>query len=301
MSEPILLIPGGKGQVGVEVSAQAAQYGFRPVPLDLPEFDLTDKTSVQAAFTEYTPDCVINCAAYTAVDKAESDQDTAYAVNCTATEHLATHCAHANIPFLHISTDYVFSGDKKGLYTELDETGPMAVYGTSKLAGEEILRQRWEKHIILRTAWVYGVHGNNFIKTMLRVGKERGALSVVNDQHGSPTNAGDIAETLLTIAAQLRAGKSDAYGTYHYTGDGVTTWHDFAAQIFSTLKDVENIEVGLTPITTADYPTPAKRPHNSALDCTKITHNFGIKPKDWRQRVDQTTRVILNNLKESST
>lgn len=298
MGNPVLLVPGGKGQVGFEVTRQAAEYGFTPVPLDLPELDLTDKSSVSAAFAEHKPAAVINCAAYTAVDKAEEDQNTAYAVNRDAVANLAEACAVAGIPLLHISTDYVFDGKGNDAYRETDETGPESIYGKSKLEGEQVLAETLPEHIILRTAWVYGIEGNNFIKTMLRVGQERGALKVVHDQHGSPTHAADIAETLLDMAAQIRDGKNDGYGIYHYTGAGVTTWHDFAAKVFEVLKAERGVKVGLTAITTAEYPTPAARPANSALDCRKIGKVFGIAPKPWQDRVSEATREVISKTQE---
>ena len=213
-------IPGGKGQVGSDVARLAKKYGFIPIVADLPTFDVTQKEAITTIFRDESPDIVINCAAYTAVDKAEEELETAFKVNQTAVRYLAESCKNADIPLLHISTDYVFSGDLDVPYKENHNTNPLGVYGHSKFAGEEEIRDLLEAHIILRTAWVYGVEGNNFIKTMLRVGQKNGSVRVVGDQFGSPTFARDIADTLLHMARKIVDGKADAFGTYHYTGGG---------------------------------------------------------------------------------
>jgi dTDP-4-dehydrorhamnose reductase len=226
------------------------------------------------------PDLVINAAAYTAVDKAESEQDLAFAINRDGPANLASVCDAARIPLLHLSTDYIFDGQKRTAYIETDAPAPLSIYGASKLAGEVAVRERLERHIILRTAWVFSTHGTNFVKTILRLSAERPELRVVDDQFGGPTPAGAIADALLVIAAVLRQGAT-AWGTYHYSGAPVTSWCRFARAIIDTASRQRGRTIPVVPIATADYPTAARRPANSALDCARIASSFGLVQPEW--------------------
>jgi dTDP-4-dehydrorhamnose reductase len=219
---------------------------------------------------------VINAAAYTAVDRAETEEALAQTVNAAAPGAMAGACKHLDIPFLHVSTDYVFDGSGTRAWAETDPVSPQNAYGRTKLAGEEAVRASGGRHIILRTAWVFSAHGANFVKTMLRLSETRDALSVVEDQIGGPTPAADIAATLLTLADRMRNGAVG--GTYHFAGEPHTSWAGFAQEIFAQAGR----DVTVTGIPSAEYPTPATRPLNSRLDCAKLTSNFGIRPADWK-------------------
>lgn len=286
-----ILVTGAGGQVAWEIERRAAAALVTVKALARLDLDISDNAAVHAAVAAAAPKVVINAAAYTAVDKAESDKDRAFAVNRDGPAHLAAACAARNIPLVHISTDYVFDGSGDDAYVEDDATAPLGVYGESKLAGEAGVRAFLDRHIILRTAWVYGVHGHNFVKTMLRLGRDRDVLRVVNDQRGSPTFAGDIADTLLTLSKRLihDTPPEEAYGTFHYTGSGEVTWHGFAERIFDIAAPQIGRRPKVEPITTAEYPTPAKRPANSVLDCSKITRVYGIMPRPW----DDALREML--------
>jgi len=279
-----LLVTGSDGQLGWELCRQGKDRGYDLIPLDLPVFDITDQHAVYSAVSRSNADIVINAAAYTAVDKAESEIDIAFAVNRDGPSYLASACAEVHIPLIHISTDYVFDGSKEGPYLETDLAAPIGVYGKSKAEGEDKVRSNLKEHIIIRTSWLYGVHGNNFVKTMLRLGKEREELRVVDDQHGCPTFAADLAEAVLTVASLIDKGEIISWGTYHYCGDGRTTWFSFASKIFEIAKTYDTFKLKkLIPISTSEYPTPAKRPANSVLDCTLLERNFGISPKPWSE------------------
>lgn len=290
-----ILLTGAGGQVAWEIERRAAAANLSVKALSRIELDISDNAAVHSQVSAAAPKVVINAAAYTAVDKAESDRDRAFAVNRDGPGHLAAVCAARNIPLVHISTDYVFDGTSDDPYIEDDATAPLGVYGESKLAGEAAVRAFMDHHLILRTAWVYGVHGHNFVKTMLRLGRERDYLRVVNDQRGSPTFAGDIADTLLTLAGRLIREKlpEEAFGTFHYTGGGQVTWHGFAERIF----DIAAPELGRRPtveaITTADYPTPARRPANSVLDCSKIARVYGIMQRPWEAALQEMLAKTL--------
>jgi len=285
-----LLIVGAAGQVGQELSARAnPQWLVKAV--DRLGLDIADEVAVDRLITNFAPDVIINAAAYTAVDKAESDEAKAFSINGHGAGYLAQAAHKSGAALLHISTDYVFPGDKKGAYCEDDATGPAGVYGASKLAGEEAIITYCPRHIILRTAWVFGEFGNNFVKTMLRLAKDRDVLSVVGDQYGSPTWAGDIAEALLKIAQKIEEHSEVEWGTYHFSGYPYTTWANFADEILTAAVTEGLIEKKpvIRPITTAEYPTPATRPLNSQLDCSKILRNFQIKPSEWRAALKNIT------------
>ena len=279
-----LLVIGENGQLGWEVYRKGKKQGIDVLGLDLPEFDVTEPSNVKKAVHQAGVSLVINASAYTAVDTAESEPELAFAVNRDGPSYLAASCAEIGIPLIHISTDYVFDGNKKGLYLETEPVSPLGIYGKSKAAGETEIRNNLKEHIIIRTAWLYGLHGNNFVKTMLGLGKEKEALSVVADQYGCPTYAADLADAILTIATQISEHRDVIWGTYHYCGKGVTTWHGFAQAIFDLANQYDTFQVKkVVPITTSEYPTPAKRPANSGMDCSLITKNFGISLRPWQE------------------
>lgn len=277
-----ILITGADGQVGRELVLQL-QNRATVLAANRAALDITDSAAVERTVAGFRPDVIINAAAYTAVDKAESDADTAYAVNRDAVRHLAQAAAAHKAVLLHISTDYVFDGTAEAPYRETDPVNPQSVYGKSKLAGEQAAAA-CPRHIILRTAWVFGAHGGNFVKTMLRLGRERDSLGIVADQHGAPTPAADIAAALIAIAERSQAPGFADWGVYHFSGCPYTSWHGFAEQIFQAaaaqnlLPKIPEIKA----ITTADYPTPARRPANSRLDCGKIRRVFGIEAANWQ-------------------
>tara|TARA_R110002033_G_C3882539_1_gene238116 strand:- start:1571 stop:2446 length:876 start_codon:yes stop_codon:yes gene_type:complete len=279
-----ILIAGKNGQVGrCLVDLLEAQNELTFLALGREELDITDPIQVDKIVSEFQPNIIINAAAYTAVDKAEQESELANAINKDGPQNLAHAANKVNAAIIHISTDYVFDGDNTESYTESDVTAPQGEYGRSKLAGEQAVVQVCPKHIILRTAWVFGEHGNNFVKTMLRLAKTRESLGVVADQFGGPTYAGDIANAIITISKQI-ARDSHVYGIYHFCGFPHVNWHTFAEKIFEIALE-QNVHVQpiqVNPITTLDYPTPAKRPANSRLNCDKIHNEFGIKQSDWQ-------------------
>lgn len=284
-----ILITGAHGQVGHCLTQQAKTSGWDVLAIDRDKLDITDPQAVLALVNEYQPNVIINAAAHTAVDKAETEIGASYAINRDGPKYLAEAAASVGAAILHISTDYVFAGDKDGVYSEADPVSPQGVYGASKLAGEAAVSSANQKHIILRTAWVFGEHGNNFVKTMLRLGLQRDQLGIVADQFGGPTYAGDIAAALLTIAEKaVVAPETVAWGIYHFAGEPHVNWHQFAQAIFDKAVAAQLLEKSpqLNALTTADYPTPAKRPANSRLNCSKITAEFGIPPSDWQTALD---------------
>lgn len=290
-----VLVIGANGQLGWELCKRGEKQGFDIVSLDLPEFDITHRFAVKKGVSQAGVALVINAAAYTAVDQAESERELVFAVNRDGPAYLASYCAEVGIPLIHISTDYVFDGNKKGRYSETDTISPLGIYGKSKAAGEREVRDHLQEHIILRTAWLYGAHGHNFVKTMLRLGREKESLRVVADQYGCPTYAADLAEAVLEIAAQIGEGNDIIWGTYHYCGKGVTTWHGFAERIFELAREHYSLKVKkVVPITTAEYPTPAKRPVNSVLDCSLITITFGINPLLWHESLARMVKKTLS-------
>jgi dTDP-4-dehydrorhamnose reductase len=279
-----ILIAGKNGQVGsCLVELLEAQPELTFLALDREELDITDPVQVNKIVTQFQPNIIINAAAYTAVDKAEQESALAYAINRDGAQHLAMAAENANAVIIHISTDYVFDGDSAENYTESNVTAPQGEYGRSKLAGEQAVAEACPRHIILRTAWVFGEHGNNFVKTMLRLAKTRESLGVVADQFGGPTYAGDIATAIVTISKQIIDG-NQAYGIYHYSGFPQVSWHTFAEKIFEIAleQDVLVKPIKVNPITTLEYPTPAKRPANSSLNCDKIHNAFNIEQSDWQ-------------------
>jgi dTDP-4-dehydrorhamnose reductase len=279
-----ILIAGKNGQVGsCLVDQLSTMSDVILLALDRDKLDITDATQVNKVVAEFNPNIIINAAAYTAVDKAEQESELAYTINRDGPHNLAVAANEINATIIHISTDYVFAGDSLESYVESDQTDPQGEYGRSKLAGEQAVERACSRHIILRTAWVFGEHGNNFVKTMLRLGKTRDTLGVVADQFGGPTYAGDIAKTIVAIAQQIIDG-NQAYGIYHYSGFPHVSWHTFAEKIFDIALEqgVLKQSIQVNPIMTQDYPTPAKRPANSRLNCHKIDSAFGIHQSDWQ-------------------
>lgn len=262
------------GQSGQVAQALARFSGVRC--LSRVEADLYDGAALRQAIADHAPRAVINAAAYTAVDRAESEPELAQAVNAIAPGIMAQACADAGIPFVHISTDYVFDGSGEAPWREDVPTGPLGVYGASKLAGEEAVRAAGGQAIILRTAWVFSATGQNFVKTMLRLSETHETLRIVADQWGGPTPAAEIARTCVTLTEALCGGAPG--GTYHYAGAPATTWAGFAREIFAQAGRATRVE----EILSAEYPTPAQRPLNSRLDCAKLRSDFGITPPDWR-------------------
>ncbi len=295
-----ILITGGKGQLGWELARQGAALGHQMTITDVEELDITDRAAVVAMIRETGVELVVNGAAYTAVDRAESDSELAYAVNRDGSGVLAEACSETGLPFVHVSTDYVFDGTKEGAYTEADPVTPLGVYGKSKEAGEALVREHLRRHIILRTAWFYGVHGNNFVKTMLRLGRERENLGVVADQKGCPTFAADLAGAILSIAEKIRDKEEIPWGTYHYCGGGETTWHGFAEKIFELSKGKTPLAIkAVAAITTEEYPTPARRPANSVMDCSLIGEKLGIRTRPWEESLEEMLgRLWIENPEE---
>jgi dTDP-4-dehydrorhamnose reductase len=273
------LIFGTSGQLGIELARRAPE-GVTVAALGRDRADLTDPAACAAAIEATDADMIINAAAYTAVDQAESDRDTAFLVNAEAPGAMARAAATRGLPFLHVSTDYVFDGSGTRPWAENDPVAPLGVYGESKLAGERAVAAAGGGHVILRTAWVFSAHGKNFLKTMLRVGAGRDGLSVVDDQRGGPTAASDIADALWTITAAFQNGKGQS-GIFHFAGTPSVSWADFAEAIFAQASSPKKPQIKRIP--TSDYPTPAKRPANSTLDCSRIRAVYGIEQPDWRK------------------
>jgi len=279
-----LLVIGENGQLGWEVCRQGKNQSIDISGLDLPDFDVTEPSKVKKAVSQAGVSLVINASAYTAVDTAESEPELAFAVNRDGPAYLAVSCAEIGIPLIHISTDYVFDGSKKGPYLETEPVSPLGIYGKSKAAGETEIRNNLKEHIIIRTAWLYGLHGNNFVKTMLCLREKKEIFRVVADQYGCPTYAADLAHAILTIATRISEQRDVIWGTYHYCGKGVTSWHGFAQAIFDLANQYDTFRVKkVVPITTSEYPTQAKRPANSGMDCFLITKNFGINLRPWQE------------------
>ncbi len=289
-----VLITGAAGQVGSEL-VKLAPANFEVVAYNSSELDITNPQKVQQVVAEQAPALVINAAAYTAVDKAESDTERAYAVNEAGVINLAQAAVALNIPMFHISTDYVFDGGATIPYRETDPVAPTGVYGASKLAGEQALAKSGVKHIILRTSWVFSAEGNNFVKTMLRLGKERDSLGVVADQHGCPTSAASIAKILWQLARKYTEGYELPWGIYHFSNSPATTWHGFAYEIFKQAVETGVLDKApvVNAIKTSDYPTPAKRPAWSVMDCSALVSLLGSGLPGWPQEL----LVVLKNLK----
>lgn len=282
-----ILIAGSNGQLGNEIRELAKDYpDFDFIYTDIAELDITDGLKVDVFFADNTPQAIINCAAYTAVDKAESDETTAYLINATAVENLAKSAAKSGVLMVHISTDYVFDGKSYLPYSESDKTNPQSAYGRTKLAGENAVIQYAGKGIIIRTAWLYSAFGNNFVKTMIKYGTERDGLNVVYDQVGTPTYAKDLAKAILDIipSASLKPGVD----LFHYSNEGVASWYDFARTVIA----LSGINCDIKPILTEEYPLPAPRPCFSVLNKSKIKKTYKIEIPYWSDSVKDCIRRL---------
>lgn len=288
-----ILICGANGQVGRELVQHA---GSNATVCTREQLDITDAAAVSRMLDEQRPQVVINAAAYTAVDKAESEPERARAVNAEGAENLAAACHRVGAALLHLSTDYVFDGRKTTPYTESDIANPQGAYARSKWEGEERIRALCPRHIILRVSWVFGQHGGNFVKTMLRLARERPELRVVSDQHGAPTHAGAIAEALLMLAQRIQPGAELPWGTCHYSGTPATTWHGFATTIVADALELGLLTkaVPVNAISTDDYPVPAPRPANSRFDLSRA-ELLELRPQPWRDGLQQ----VLLSLKSA--
>ncbi|NRH26821.1 dTDP-4-dehydrorhamnose reductase [Pseudomonas sp. MS19] len=288
-----VLITGAQGQVGQEL-IRLAPADFSVIGLGSSELDISNPEQVVSQISELKPQLIINAAAYTAVDKAETVSERAYAVNAKGAENLAASSAALGIPMLHISTDYVFSGDASAPYKETDSTGPTGIYGASKLAGELAVAKQCAQHVIMRTSWVFGAQGNNFVKTMLRLAQSRDELGVVADQHGCPTSAASIAKALWSLASQYSNKGNLNWGIYHFSNMPATTWHGFAEEIFNqavAFKILAKVPQ-VNPINTQDYPTPARRPAWSVMDCSLIEEKLNITQSDWRDELREMLKEM---------
>ncbi|MFZ2314594.1 MAG: dTDP-4-dehydrorhamnose reductase [Gammaproteobacteria bacterium] len=286
---PKVLITGGQGQLSMALQHHSQAMSVHLIACSREQLDITQQISIEQAIAEYQPDIIINTAAYTAVDKAEQDHEAALHINKSGPYWLGKICQANKIPLLHVSTDYVFDGQQTTPYQEDDETNPINYYGKTKLLGEQAIRETCEQHIILRVSSVFSEYGQNFLKTILRLASEREELRVVADQIACPTYAGHIASAIYQIIKDFKAP-----GTYHYCDQPAVTWHAFATAIIEEAAKHQTLAVKrIIPITTADYPTPAKRPHYSVLNCSRTQHVFAIEQADWRT----TLPGILNSLK----
>ena len=281
-----ILVLGCNGQLGRCLYDQLEGTDYKSIYTSRAHIDITDFEATKIALLEMAPDVIINATAYTAVDKAEEDQEMANLINHLAVKNIADICNQQGYWLIHVSTDYVFDGESDGPYKENDQTNPQGIYGETKLNGELAIQSSGCKHIIIRTAWVFSEYGNNFLKTMLRLGKEHNELNIVGDQIGCPTYAQDIASAIVQIIPQLHLQKH--CGLYHYSGDAPCSWYDFAKAIFDQAK-INNLKTPITinSIDTSAYPTPAKRPAFSVLDCSKIHNEFGIALSNWDDGIKQ--------------
>lgn len=294
-----LAVTGLNGQV---VTALLERAGEREiVALGRPVLDLAELATIAPAIEAAKPDAIISAAAYTAVDKAEGERDLAFAINAEGAGEIARVAEKLNVPIIHLSTDYVFDGKKPTPYVEDDAVAPLGVYGASKLAGEQVVTAATANHAILRTAWVYSPFGNNFLKTMLRVGVDRDELRVVADQFGTPTSALDIADGILQVAQNLvrQPANTEMRGIFHMTGSGEANWADFAEAIFAASAKLGGPSARVAPITTAEYPTPAPRPANSRLDCTRLARLHNVSLPDWRISTEETVARLVKSQSEN--
>jgi dTDP-4-dehydrorhamnose reductase len=289
----VVVVTGANGQLGQAIQSISENYPHIDfIFCDTRTLNVTDLNTIKPIFKQFKPAYCINAAAYTAVDKAESEPEKAHSINVVGAQNIAEVCKEFDCVLLHISTDFVFDGtlspraQSRG-YSEDDPTNPLGVYGQTKLEGERAIQSTWEKHFIIRTSWLYSQFGSNFKKTMLRLASEKDSISVVNDQIGTPTNAVDLAECLIEIighterslSADNQQPTTDNFGTYHFSNEGHCSWYDFAKEIFK----VNGVKVDLKPIPTTDFPTPAKRPKYSVLDKSKISRILGIQVKTWEE------------------
>jgi dTDP-4-dehydrorhamnose reductase len=293
MKKSLILISGKNGQLGKELQNISTQFkNFEFIFFDRQELDIKDEASVKKAFEEYSPLYFINCAAYTAVDKAETEQPQAYIINAEAVGTIARCCYEFKTKLLHISTDYVFDGKGERPYEVDDVPSPVNYYGYTKWLGEQLALKNNPDTIIIRSSWIYSAYGNNFVKTMLRMMQEKKEISVVNDQFGSPTYARDLAEVVLGIvnreSSNVNEEKSQTSNIFHFSNDGTISWYDFAVAI----KEVKQFDCIIHPIPTSSYPTPAKRPAYSALDKAKICETFNVHLKNWKESLQECLKLL---------
>jgi dTDP-4-dehydrorhamnose reductase len=288
----LILVFGAGGQLGQELQREAAARHIALAAFSRVEADICDEACVARALRDVRPDVVINAAAYTMVDRAESESELAHRSNAVGPEIIASVCAAAGAPLIHISTDYVFDGAKSGAYVETDPIGPLGVYGRSKAAGEEAVRRTLGRHLILRTSWVYGEYGANFLKTIVRLAKDKDELRIVADQRGRPTSTRDIASALLRLTPRLQES-DDVWGTYHFAGAGETTWHCFASRIVAAQAALTGRTPRVEAIPTSAYPTAARRPANSVLNCDRFERVFGFGGRSWTAEADAITRQVV--------
>ena len=288
-----LLITGANGQVGWELVQKAKLKGFDTSSYDKNGLDICDKNKVFKIIGSYQPDIVINAAAYTDVDGAEDNISKAMSVNRDGCENIAQGCAIHNLPMLHISTDYIFDGGKKSAYLEDDDANPLGIYGKSKWEGELAIRSQLRQHIILRTSWIFGVHGNNFVKKIIKKGSKLAKLQVVEDQFGAPTPASAVACALLTISEQVINNTQERWGTYHYSGSPVVSWFDFANEVFCIAESVKGLKPPvLEGIKTSEFPCKAMRPLYSELACDRIKKYFSIVKPSWKPALNEVIKNI---------
>ncbi len=287
-----ILVTGANGQLGNEIrKISSSRKNFNFYFTDVGELDITKLENIQAFYSENKFDYIINCAAYTNVDKAESDEINAEKINAEAVKNLSEISQKYKIPLIHISTDYVFDGESNIPYKEDDKVNPQSVYGKTKLQGEEFAKKAY-KSIIIRTAWLYSSYGNNFVKTMLRLGKERNEINVVSDQAGSPTYAADLAQAILEITKQVTDNQEYNFsGIYHYSNEGSCTWFEFAKEIMQKA----NLKCIVNPVSSEEYPTPVKRPKYSLLDKAKIKKTFNVKVPFWKDSLEKCLILLSEN------
>lgn len=287
-----ILVTGRTGQLALSlVESAVARFDLDLITLGRPEFDLQNTGRIGEQIKSLRPDIVINTAAYTAVDKAETEPDLAYAINRDGAAAVARAAEVLGVPFVHVSTDYVYDGRKSEPYTEADETAPLNIYGRSKLEGERAVLREYPRALVLRTSWIYSPFGSNFLRTMLRIGAERSILRVVDDQLGNPTSALDLAAALLEIAPRLR---DEPGGLYHLAGSGCASWYDFANFIFAEGKGLGGPSPVVEAISSRNYPSSASRPANSRLDCTAFEQRFGFGLRNWRDGATDAVRRCLS-------
>ncbi len=288
----MILVLGGNGQVGQEIARCARDMRMPVAAPSRSEVDITEREPVETALRTCRPDVVVNAAAYTKVDQAEDEADLALRVNAEGPRNVAEICHRSGVPLIHLSTDYVFDGSKPTPYVEGDPIAPIGAYGHSKALGEQLVRESAPMHVILRTSWVYGEFGSNFLKTILRLAGERDQLRVVSDQHGNPTSTGDIAKAIVSILPHLK-GAGRPWGTYHFAGSGITTWHGFAEWIVAVQARYTRRRPVVSPISTEDYPTKARRPKNSALNCELFARTFGASARAWTSESERVIDALL--------
>jgi len=288
----VILLFGGNGQLGQEMTRASAARAMPLVALSRAQADVTDRAAVGAAIKRHGSSLVVNAASYTKVDLAEIEIEATRQANEVGPAIVGAACAAAGVPLIHISTDYVFDGSKPGPYVEDDPIAPINSYGRSKAAGEQAVRETVPRHLIIRTSWIYGEFGQNFLKTMLQLAATRDELRVVADQRGCPTSTPDLAGAILTIVPRMLRDEK-IRGTYHFAGSGVTTWHGFASRIVAAQAPLTGRTPRVTPITTAEFPTAARRPANSELDCSRFEGVFGFRGRPWTTETDTITRTVV--------